>query len=364
MRRVIATLGFLGAVLAGRAQDTSRREPAPPYPYVAEEVRFGNKGAGDTLAGTLTLPAGRGRFPAVVLITGSGPQNRDEEIFGHRPFLVIADALTRRGIAVLRYDDRGVGQSTGDFAKATTADFAGDVEAAVAYLRTRKDIHPRRIGLIGHSEGGVIAPMVAARDPEIRFIVLLAGTGMRGEEVLLTQQQLLAQAAGASGAYIQQVVAVNRGAMDIVVRDSLRLEHRDSIRAQLAAYLDQKATESPLLAGTPEMRKKGIDQLTSPWMEYFLAYDPAPALEQVRCPVLAMAGSKDLQVAPEENLVAIGRALEKGGNRHFEVKEFPDLNHLFQECKTGLPGEYSRIAQTFAPAALEFMVNWVVKQAK
>ncbi|HVU98594.1 MAG TPA: alpha/beta fold hydrolase [Puia sp.] len=339
--------------------------PVRPYPYVEEEVRIENKGAGVVLAGTLTLPPGKGRFPAVVLITGSGPQDRDESLMGHKPFLVIADALTRRGIAVLRYDDRGTARSTGDFRKATTADFATDVEAAVAYLKTRKEVNARRIGLIGHSEGGIIAPLVASRNGDIRCIVLLAGPGLRGEEILLSQQQLIGQASGGWGKPAQEMVDVNRGAMDIIVRDSLRLEHADTIKQQLAAYFEQRSVQVPALkSGGPEVVRAAIGQLTSPWMEYFLAYDPAPALERVRCPVLAMAGSKDLQVPPEENLVAIGRALEKGGNTHFEVKEFPDLNHLFQECTTGLPGEYAKIEQTFAPAALEFMVNWVVKQCK
>ena len=339
--------------------------PARPYPYTEEEVRIVNKGAGITLAGTLTLPPGKGSFPAVVLITGSGPQDRDESLMGHKPFLVISDALTRRGVAVLRYDDRGTAQSTGDFGKATTADFATDVEAAVAYLKTRKEINARRIGLIGHSEGGIIAPLVASRRRDIRCIVLLAGPGLRGEEIILSQQQLIAQAGGAWTKTAQDMVELNRGAMDIVVRDSLRLEHRDTMRQQLAAYFDQRSTQFPILK-SPGLggARQAIEQLSSPWMEYFLAYDPAPALERVSCPLLAMAGSKDLQVSPEENLVAIGRALEKGGNRHFEVKEFPDLNHLFQECKTGLPSEYGMIGETFSPAALEFMVNWVVKQCK
>jgi len=349
---------------AATAKLVRPQEPVGPFPYTAEEVRFGNKDAGVTLAGTLTLPPGKGAFPAVVLITGSGPQNRDEEIFGHKSFLVIADALTRRGIAVLRYDDRGIGQSTGAFSKATTADFATDVEAAVAFLRTRKEVNPRRIGLVGHSEGGLIAPMVAVKDEKIRFIVLLAGPGLRGEEVALSQQQLMAQAAGVWNKQTQDMAEVNRGAMDIVVRDSLRMEHPDSLRQQLKAYFAQKAAQFPVLQDSSPMVGQALAELTNPWTGYFLAHDPAPVLEQVRCPVLALAGSKDLQVAPEDNLVAIGRALEKGGNKHLEVKEFPDLNHLFQECKTGLPSEYSTIEQTFSPAALEFLTNWVVKQAK
>ena len=339
--------------------------PVKPYPYTEEEVRFENKAAGVTLAGTLTMPPGKGDFPVMVLITGSGPQDRDETLMGHKPFLVIADALTRRGIAVLRYDDRGTAQSTGDFGKATTADFATDVEAAVAYLKTRKDINTRRIGLIGHSEGGIIAPLVASRDQDIRCIVLLAGPGLRGEEIILSQQQLIAQAGGNWNKMAQEMVDVNRGAMDIIVRDPLRLEHRDTIRRQLVAYFEQQSAKYPALkAGGPETTQRAIGQLTSPWTEYFLAYDPAPALRRVKCPILAMAGSKDLQVSPEANLAAIGQAAQQGGNKHFEGKEFPDLNHLFQECKTGLPSEYATIEQTFSPAALEFLVGWVVKECK
>jgi hypothetical protein len=339
--------------------------PVKPYPYAKEDVRFENKGAGVTLAGTLTLPPGKGAFPVVVLITGSGAQDRDETLLGHKPFLVIADALTRRGIAVLRYDDRGTAKSTGDFSKGTTADFATDVEAAVAYLKTRKEINARRIGLIGHSEGGLIAPMVAARNRDIKFIVLLAGPGLRGEEILLSQQQSILQASGAWNKKTQDMVDANRGAMDLIVGDSLRLEHLDTLKKQLAVYFEQKSDLSPVLkSGGPEATTRAIEGITSPWMAYFLAYDPAPALERLHCPVLAMAGSKDLQVSPEENLVAIGRASEKGGNKRLEVKEFPDLNHLFQESKTGLPSEYATLEQTFSPAALEFLVNWVVKQAK
>jgi pimeloyl-ACP methyl ester carboxylesterase len=338
--------------------------PVKPYPYTEEDVRFENKGAGVTLAGTLTLPPGKGTFPVVVLITGSGPQDRNETLMGHKSFLVIADALTRRGIAVLRYDDRGTAQSTGDFSKGTSADFATDVEAAVAYLKTRKEINTRRMGLIGHSEGGLIAPMVAARNKDIRFIVLLAGPGVRGEEIILSQQQLIMQAS-AWNKVTQDLLEVNRGAMDIVVGDTLRLEHLDTLKKQLAVYFEQKLTQFPeLKASGPQGTKGAIDGITTPWMAYFLAYDPAPALEQLHCPVLAMAGSKDLQVSPEENLVAIGRASEKGGNKRLEVKEFPDLNHLFQECKTGLPSEYGTIEQTFSPAALEYLGNWVVKQVK
>ncbi|HXB09339.1 MAG TPA: alpha/beta fold hydrolase, partial [Puia sp.] len=346
------------------AKPVRPQEPVKPYPYIEEEVTIENKGAGVVLAGTLTIPPGKGSFPVVVLITGSGPQNRDEEILGHKPFLVIADALTRHGIAVLRYDDRGVAKSTGKFSGATTADFATDVEAAVAWLRTRKDINPHRIGLIGHSEGGLIAPMVAARDKNIRFIVLLAGPGLRGEEVILSQQQLIAQAAGGWNKEAQDMLELNRGAMDIVVRDSLRLAHRDSIRQQLRAYFAQKAGQYPVRYQDSTVARQAIAQLSDPWMEYFLAYDPVPVLERVHCAVLAMNGAKDVQVAPEENLVAIGRALEKGGNKHFEVKEFPDLNHLFQECKTGSPAEYGTIGQTFSPAALEYLTNWVAKQGK
>ncbi|HVO81371.1 MAG TPA: alpha/beta fold hydrolase [Terriglobales bacterium] len=339
-----------------RAKDSAEMErrrpqnPVKPYPYREEEVRYENKAAGVTLAGTLTIPQGRGPFPAVVLITGSGPQDRDETIMGHRPFLVLADYLTRKGIAVLRADDRGVGKSTGSLVAATTLDFASDAEAGVGYLKTRPEVDTRKIGLIGHSEGGMIAPIVAARDPDIDFIVMLAGIGVPGGELLVEQAKLISEASGKSAAEAVQIAAQERDVVELVKQE------KDD------AVLEKKIRE--MLAGqVPEAQLgESIRQLRSPWFRYFVGYDPAPTLRKVHCPVLAMNGEKDLQVPPRQNLSAIRKALEEGGNKHVEVVELPGLNHLFQTAKTGAVSEYAEIEETMSPRALETIANWVLQQ--
>lgn len=339
------------------------QEPAKPYPYHSEDVTFENKKDNISLAGTLTLPAKEGVFPVVVLISGSGPQNRDEEVMGHKPFLVLADHLTRNGIAVLRYDDRGTAGSKGDFATATSEDFAADAEAAIQYLQTRKEINQKKIGLVGHSEGGMIAPMVAARNKDVGFIVLLAGTGVSGDQLLLLQTEKLAKASGADDATVQKVKEINKGAYEMVAKVS----NTEALQAALTAYLQQKMKEAPALvkpAGMSEEEavKMQVAQLTSPWMRYFIRYNPAPALQKVKVPVLALNGEKDLQVPAMENLEGIRKALAK--NKNVTVKELPGLNHLFQEATTGLPQEYSTIGQTFSPAALAEISSWIGKQTQ
>lgn len=339
------------------------QEPLKPYPYYSEDVTFENKKANLTLAGTLTLPKKEGVFPVVVLITGSGPQNRDEELAGHKPFLVLSDYLTRNGIAVLRYDDRGVGQSKGEFKTATSADFASDVSAAVSYLHSRKDINPTKIGLIGHSEGGLIAPMVASRSKDIAFIVLLAGPGLPGNQLLLLQQAAIAKAAGVNDSAIQKAQALNKGAFDIVTKAT----NPQRLKTALTAYIKQISKNDP---GKPAgMRDDDyvnlqVQQMSNPWMMYLLKYDPAVALVHVTCPVLAINGEKDLQVLPNENLNAIKKALAKGGNKKGTLKEIPGLNHLFQACNTGLPDEYAAIEQTFSPTALGVILQWIQLQVK
>ncbi len=345
--------GNFQLVLARVAGQTNRPQtPKGPFPYRQKLVQFANPAAGIRLAGTLTLPRGPGPFPAVVLIDGSGPHGRDETIFGHKPFLVLADYLTRRNIAVLRYDKRGVGQSGGQYATATTADFASDAEAAFNFLRAQPGINPREVGLIGHSEGGAIAPIVAARNRRVAFIVLMAGPGVIGSRLLIEQERALSLAMGASASVaatgeekMRQLYALAAGPMDTA---SLNV----ALKRQLLA--DQVPPQKIALL---------IKAMDSPWMRYFLRYDPAPTLERVRCPVLALGGSKDLQVPAEQNLGGIRRALIAGGNRHFEVKEMAGLNHLFQPAHTGLVSEYATIPITIAPAALVTITRWVKRQA-
>ena len=341
------------------------QEPTKPYPYYEEEVTFENKQAGITLAGTLTLPKKDGVFPVVILITGSGPQNRDEEIMGHKPFLVISDFLTRNGIAVLRFDDRGTAASKGDFKTATTYDFSTDVEAGVAYLQTRKEINKKKIGLMGHSEGGIIAPMVASRSKDIAFIVLLAGTGIPGDQLLLLQQELIGKASGSSDTDLQMTKKINSGAFDIVYKSNTT----DQLKIDMTDYIKKALTDNPDALKQSGMSeddfvKLQVSQVVNPWMLYFIKYNPAIALEKVKCPVLALNGDKDLQVAPKENLEAIKEALTKGGNKQVTTIELPGLNHLFQECKTGLPSEYATIEQTFSPIALAEILKWIKIQIK
>jgi uncharacterized protein len=340
--------------------------PVRPYPYDEEEITFQNASAGVTLAGTLTKPKDAKASPCVVLITGSGPQNRNESIFGHDPFLIIADYLTRRGIAVLRCDDRGIGKSTGSFAKATTDDFASDARAAVAYLRSRSDIDRQRIGLIGHSEGGVIAPMVAAENGDIAFIVLLAGTGILGEQILYLQQELIARANGASEEDIltdrrfqEKLYAVLKTGADTA---TMHRQIRELYRAQLEASPD--SVKLQVEKQSAAVMERQLQTLTSAWFMRFLTLDPKEYLRKVHCPVLALNGELDLQVPWKENLPAIEAALKEAGNTDVTTKMLPRLNHLFQTATTGNIPEYATIEETVSPKALELMAEWIAARTK
>ena len=326
------------------------QNPVKPYPYREEEVTYANKAAGNVLAGTLTIPPGKGPFPAVLLISGSGPNDRDETVFGHKPFLVLSDYLTRKGIVVLRVDKRGVGKSTGDLAHATTADFATDAEAGVQYLKTRAEADPRRIGLIGHSEGGTVAPMVAAGDPGVQFIVLMAGPGVPGDQIIVEQGRLIEEAAGATKEKAAQDADKQRELFALVEKEKDDAVLGKELREKLAGRVPDAQIDV------------AIQQLTSPWMRYTLTYDPATALRKVACPVLALNGEKDLQVSAAQNLPAIKKALEEGGNKQIEIDEMPGLNHLFQTAKTGSPTEYAQIEETISPVALDKVATWILKQ--
>lgn len=327
------------------------QRPLPPFPYRSEDVTYDNGAGHAHLAGTLTLPAGAGPFPAVLLVTGSGLQDRDETVFGHKPFLLWADVLTRRGIAVLRVDDRQIGGSTGEVATATTADFAGDAAAGIAFLRSRPDIDPHRIGVMGHSEGADIAAMLAARDPAIAFIVMLAGPGEPGERLLLQQRRRLEQAAGVPDATVEQSAATMRTLYDAVKTA------RDQTQAD-AALRKAWQTITAAQGRPPAAMPPAIRVVSSPWLRWFLAYDPRMDLEQVRCPVLALGGSKDMQVEANANLAAIRFALRN--DHDATVTELPGLNHLFQTATTGLPSEYGTIRETIAPIALRTVEDWIV----
>ena len=341
------------------------QEPLKPSPYYSEDVTFQNTKTNISLSGTLTFPKKDGLFPAVILISGSGPQNRDEEVFGHKPFLVISDYLTKNGIAVLRYDERGVGQSTGNFKTATSADFATDVESAIAYLQTRKEINKKKIGLVGHSEGGLIATMVASTSKDVSFIVLLAGTGIQGDKLLLLQQKLIAKANGVSETDIKKSIKTNEKLFEMVIKSNdvnkLKTDLTSSINK---TFKNGTSLEIPNGMTKEEFISIQVNQISSPWMQYFIKFNPATILEKIKCPVLAVNGEKDLQVPPKENLTAIKNALKIGGNNNVTIKEFPNLNHLFQECETGLPSEYGAIEQTFSPIVLTEITNWILNQVR
>ena len=329
------------------------QEPKPPFPYQVREATCPGGEPGVTLAGTLTLPEGKGPFPAVLLLAGSGPNDRDETIFGHKPFLVIADALTRQGLAVLRFDKRGVGQSTGDRAKATDDDYTKDALAELTCLKARPEINPKAIGIIGHSEGAIEAVKAAGRSADVAFIVLLGGPGLPGDQILVDQIAAMDKVAGATPEQVAQAVAVEKEILSAVKDQPDDAKASAQIRQILGKANPQ--LKGPALDGQVRMA-------ISPWFRQFIAYDPRPDLGKVTCPVLALGGDKDLQVSAVENLLAIRTALQKGGNQRYVVKMLPGLNHLFQEAPTGLPTEYARIEQTFSPLALTIIENWILQQ--
>lgn len=331
------------------------QNPAKPFPYREEEVNFKNSAGTAMLSGTLTIPPGAGPFPAALLIAGSGPQNRDEFMVGHRPLLVLADALTRKGIAVLRYDKRGLGKSTGDFTTATTEDFASDAAVALAYLRTRKEVLPEKTGVIGHSEGGLIAPILAGKNG-VAWVVLLAAPAQTGEKIMLAQSKAIAGAAGMPAAQIAHSLEFDRKAYALV------REEKDP--ALLEKKLDAMVVEAGIGEGANAAAIGAqIRMLASPWFRYFLDYDPLPALKNVKCSVLALNGSKDLQVSAAENLPLMRQALEEAGNKDVTVKEMPDLNHLFQHAESGTPAEYGAIEETISSEVLTTLADWVLKHS-
>jgi len=330
------------------------QDPQPPFPYEEQEVVFENISAGIRLAGTLTIPEGNGPFPVLATISGSGSQDRNSNIFEHKPFWVMADYFARLGIAVLRYDDRGVGGSTDSETEATTADLATDVIAAVSFLLDHPDIDPNRIGLIGHSEGGIIAPMVAAQTEDIALIVLLAGPGVPGSQILLDQNEDILRAQGASEQYI-----------------NTRLIYLDRVFEILQDNPDDEAAREKIKEAFIQIYGSGSSQeeldneaeaWTSPWMRFFVLYDPGPTLAQVACPILALFCELDIQVDASQNLPVMESILAEAGHTDYLIHELPDLNHLFQTAQTGAIEEYAQIEETFAPAALDFIGTWILER--
>ena len=331
--------------------------PKAPFNYPTEEVSFENPIDKNMLAGTICLPKDKKEFPILVMITGSGSQNRNEELFGHQPFAVIADDFAKKGIATLRMDDRGVGGSNKTTENPTTANFATDIDAAVEFLSQKGY---KNIGLIGHSEGGMIAPMVAASNKKVRFIISMAGPGIKIEELMLMQIEKAGLLAGENPEKVKLDVELSRKAFNLVKEykgKELSKEMESLYRTELNRYpsnlLDKNTVE--------DMVKAEAKSFTSPWFLYFLPFNPQDYLAKVKVPVLAINGSKDFQVDAKTNLEGFRATLKKAGNKNFEIIEFEGLNHLFQECNTGAFAEYSDIEQTISPTVLDAMSNWILK---
>jgi len=329
--------------------------PIPPFPYNVEELVFENTEDEILLSGTLTIPKGIDDFPIVVLISGSGVQNRDSEIFGHRPFLVLSDYLSKNGIAVLRFDERGVGKSEGTFKTATTFDFAKDVISAVNYIKKRNDINYNRIGLVGHSEGGLTASIVASKLKEIDFIVLLASPAIRGDKLILSQQRAIGKVLGLEKLEIEKKQEINKKLFDLVVK----IENDEVLKNEISKLLQEVLNDEEVKLNETDKENyvsNETEKLMSPWFRKFLTYEPKSTIKKLECNVLALSGSKDLQVLPK-NIEILKKMIRP--KKLLSTKIFPNLNHLFQECKTGLPNEYSEINQTFSPVVMNFITNWI-----
>ena len=331
------------------------QEPQPPFNYKTEDVTFENKEAKIKLAGTLTLPNGNGNFPAIVLVSGSGPQNRNEELFGHKPFLLLADYLTKNGYAVLRYDDRGVAESEGDFDSATVFDFTKDAKSAIEYLKTRKEINTKKIGILGHSEGGQVAQIIAAESNDLDFIILMASPGIKGSELLLLQNDAIAKAYGINETVRSFNKKVNEKTYEIIMEN----DSKEKADKALKEYYKTTAQYKDL---NDEALESQINDLYSDHIRQLLLFDPMNYLPKINCKVLAINGTKDLQVNSIENLAGISKGLGTKGN--LDIIFYKGLNHLFQPTTTGLPSEYGEIETTIEPKVLEDITNWLNENVK
>ncbi len=337
----------------------------PIASYVEEEVTFTN---GDvTLAGTLTVPEGTGPFPAVILVSGSGPQDRDEPLGSGiviKPFRLLAGGLTNPGVAVLRYDDRGTAESTGDFVTATTADFADDAEAGLNYLLSRDEVDPDRLGLIGHSEGGMVAAMLGARNEDLDFIIGLAAPGVKGSEIVRLQNELILRAQGAT----EEQIAAQTAYLD----ESFANLDNPELISELAyenavAYVESLPEEERAALGDVDAYARmsaeaAVEQSGTPGFRSFLEYDPAPDWAKMTVPVLAIFGGKDFQVAVEQNAQPLEEALQAGGNTDVEIVVLPDANHRFQQADTGDPSEYGSLPAEFTPDLMPAILDWLQSQ--
>lgn len=338
------------------------QEPKPPFSYQVEEVNFKNEKAGHQLAGTLTIPKGDGKFPAVILISGSGAQNRDEELFGHKPFWVIADYLTRNGIAVLRYDDQGVGKSGGSQLNTTSFDYSFDAEAAFIFLKSDPRINHKAIGFAGHSEGGLIAPIVISRNNDVGFFISLAGPSLRGKELLELQSRALQLASGKNETDIKKDQEWTSEMFRIIMNEKNNEKAQKQIVENYGIFLKSEGKTDEEIEKEIQMLNRSFPMVAYNWMRYFLTTDPASFLSKLYCPALVLNGDKDLQVISNENLKTYEMIFKKSGFKDYQLIELKNHNHLFQHCTTGLPAEYGQIEETFSLEALETIANWIKKR--
>ena len=342
----------------GEVKISRPQTPVPPYPYRYEDVKFVNSEAGITLAGTFTYPKDGSAFPAVVLLTGSGAQNRDEELFEHKPFMVLADYLTRRGIAVLRFDDRGVGESGGDYVSATLHDFASDGSAGVDWLKSRKEVDASKVGILGHSAGGTEAIIIAAERDDIAFIVMMAGAAVKGDTLLMVQRKLIFEASG-----VPESVMQDNEKLVVSMQSVIDKYGATAVFAAPEKYMDEVAIPSSMPDSGESLRQTLVDsfaRMASPELQSMKSYDPSADMGRIKCPVFALNGDKDLQVEADMNLGAVERHVKSGAT----VKKYPGLNHLFQHAETGNISEYGTIEETISPEVLTDIAEWILGVAK
>ena len=344
--------------------------PQPPFSYKSEDITYTNKDGNISFGATITIPEGKGPFPAVVLVSGSGPQNRNGEMLGHQFFAVLADHLTKNGVVVLRYDERGIGKTTGNFSEATTADFAEDASAGIDYLLSRQEVNKKKVGLIGHSEGGVVVPMVATARKDIDFLVLLAAPGIRILDLMAEQNEAIAIKNGVSLESAKEFKMLYRRVITSIIEapDSLiALQNTVELIENWSVQKSKLLLTELNLASTKsrfDYVSTVTNQVRTKWFEYFLSINPTMYLQQLKCKVLALNGDKDIQVISTSNLAGIRNAMERSKSKKYEVRELPGLNHLFQHCTSCTANEYIEIEETFSPEALQLISNWVNKNIK
>ncbi len=314
----------------------------------------------------MTLPQGEGPFPAAILISGSGPTDRDETILDHKIFLVIADYLTRQGISVLRYDDRGVGESEGNHYKANSMDLANDTNAAFLALAKHGKIDANHIGLIGHSEGGMIAPIVASKSSDVDYVVLLAGPGVPIDELMSEQNRQVYKSQGLPKNELDRNEKFNKSLYNIFDNDKPVAELYDTLLPFIHNYYESIPKEyQALFSPSKEVFYMAIvGTVSSPWFRYFLQFDPTPYLKKITCPVLAVNGSKDIQVISSQNLGAIEEILTYTGHQDFTIREYQNLNHLFQNCSTCTVQEYGELEESFSKKVLADVTTWIMEKTK